>query len=85
MDDANTALKQKRYNLRNEVHRLAEGAFHKHLISGYGDSEYPDQFQIVYQGKPKHFPLQQAYTFLLKLVQRSQNLSHSHLEQEVTQ
>lgn len=80
MHDANTAFKQKRYNLREEVHRLAEGAFHRHLISGYGDSEYPDQFQIVYQGKPKHFPLQQAYAFLLRLVQRSHNPTHFHPE-----
>jgi hypothetical protein len=75
MNDANTALKENWYDLRGEVHRLAEGAFHQHLISGYGDSEYPDQFQIVYQGKPKHLPLQQAYMFLLRLVQRSQDPS----------
>jgi len=70
MNNANTALKHGNA-LRKEVHKLAEVAFHQHLISGYGDSEYPDQFQIVYQGKPKHFPLQQAYAFLFRLVQRS--------------
>ncbi len=78
MQDANTALKENGYYLRNEVHRLAERAFHRHLISGYGDSEDPDRFQIVYQGKPKHFPLQQAYAFLLRLVQRSQTSPSPH-------
>jgi hypothetical protein len=80
MYDANAALKKNCYDLRDEVHRLAEGAFHQHLISGYGDSEYPDQFQIVYQGKPKQFPLQQAYMFLQRLVQRSQDSPHSRPE-----
>ena len=57
--------------LRTEVHALAESAFHRHLISGHGDSEYPDEYQIVYQGKPKHLSLSGAYTFLTKLMQRS--------------
>jgi hypothetical protein len=70
MDSTNTALKI-RPTLREKVHRLAEEAFHQHLISGYGDGEYPDQFQIVDHGKPKHFPLQQAYTFLLSSMERS--------------
>jgi len=35
---------------RNEIHRLAEDAFYRHLISGYGNSEYEDKYQIVYQG-----------------------------------
>lgn len=57
--------------LRDEVHELAEAAFHRHLISGHGDSEYPDEYQIVHQGKPKHFPLSRARAFLAKLIQRS--------------
>jgi hypothetical protein len=57
--------------LRGEVHELAEAAFHRHLISGHGDSEYPDEYQIVHQGKPKHFPLSRARAFLAKLIQRS--------------
>ncbi|MBW4471913.1 MAG: hypothetical protein KME45_16125 [Stenomitos rutilans HA7619-LM2] len=57
--------------LRGEVHKLADAAFHRHLISGHGDSEYPDEYQIVHQGKPKHFPLSRARAFLAKLMQRS--------------
>ncbi|XGV95787.1 MAG: hypothetical protein ACAF41_23975 [Leptolyngbya sp. BL-A-14] len=57
--------------LRGEVHKLAEAAFHRHLISGHGDSEYPGEYQIVHQGKPKHFPLSRARAFLAKLMQRS--------------
>jgi hypothetical protein len=68
MHTANTALKHPNA-LREEVHLLAEIAFHRHLISGYGDSEYLDQFQIVYQGKPKHFLLEEAYTFLSNLLE----------------
>ena len=58
-------------HLRTEVHALAEAAFHSHLISGHGDSEYPDEYQIVYQGKPKHLSLIGAHAFLTKLMQRS--------------
>ncbi|MBW4579788.1 MAG: hypothetical protein KME42_09480 [Tildeniella nuda ZEHNDER 1965/U140] len=57
--------------LRAEVHALAEDAFHRHLISGHGDSEYPDEYQIVHQGKPKHLSLSGARAFLTKLIQRS--------------
>ena len=57
--------------LRTEVHALAEAAFHSHLISGHGDSEYPDEYQIIYQGKPKHLSLSGAQVFLTKLMQRS--------------
>jgi hypothetical protein len=53
---------------RNEIHRLAEDAFYRHLISGYGDSEYEDKYQIVYQGKPRHLPLKNAYLFLSDLI-----------------
>jgi hypothetical protein len=57
--------------LRDEVNKLAEYAFHRHLISGYGDGEYAEEYQIVYQGKPRHLPLQKARSFLLRLMQRS--------------
>lgn len=54
--------------LRYKVHQLAEQAFHHHLISGHGDGEYPDKYQIVYQGKPRHFSLPEAYYFLDELL-----------------
>lgn len=59
--------------LRNKVHQLAEAAFHRHLISGHGDSEYPDKYQIVYQGKPKHLSLRDAYALLNTLMGNVQN------------
>lgn len=55
--------------LREEVHSLAEEAFHLHLISGYGDGEYDDEYQIVYKGKPRHLPLERAKAFLIDLIQ----------------
>lgn len=55
--------------LREEVHALAEEAFHLHLISGYGDGEYDGEYQIVYKGKPRHLPLERAKTFLINLMQ----------------
>jgi len=58
-------------DLRTEVHELADAAFHSHLISGHGDSEFSDSYQIVRQGKPTHLPLNRARTFLAKLIQRS--------------
>lgn len=57
--------------LRQEVHQLAEEAFHRKLISGYGDGEYADKYQIVYQGKPKHYPLAHARDFLDRLLRTS--------------
>jgi hypothetical protein len=57
--------------LRAEVHALAEDAFHRHLISGHGDSEYASEYQIVYQGKPKHVSLSGAHAFLTQLLQRA--------------
>lgn len=59
-------------DLRQEVHKLAETAFHNHLISGYGDGEYAEAYQIVYQGKPKHLSLEAAHRFLVSLLKRSQ-------------
>lgn len=57
--------------IRNEVHKLAEQAFHRNLISGYGDSEYSDEYQIVFQGKPRHLPLTHARLFLSNLIKHS--------------
>ncbi|MBU7586164.1 MAG: hypothetical protein KAF91_25405 [Nostoc sp. TH1S01] len=54
--------------LRDEVRQLAEEAFHFKLISGYGDGPDMDEFQIVYQGKPRHLPLEQARLFLVNLL-----------------
>lgn len=54
--------------LRAEVHQLAEQAFHQGLISGYGDSEYPEEYQLVLEGKPRHFSLEYARSFLQELL-----------------
>jgi hypothetical protein len=50
--------------LRNEVRQLAEEAFHRKLISGYGDGADSEEFQILFEGKPRHLPLDQARSFL---------------------
>ena len=57
--------------LRDEVRQLAKEAFHRKLISGHGDGAETDEYQIVYQGKPRHLPLEQAYFFLMNLLHRS--------------
>ncbi|BAY22619.1 hypothetical protein NIES2100_23820 [Calothrix sp. NIES-2100] len=59
-------------SLRNEVRQLADQAFHLKLISGHGDGADSNEYQIVYQGKPRHLPLDQARLFLLNLLYRSQ-------------
>lgn len=61
--------------LKREVERLAEEAFHQHLISGYGDGERPNEYQIVYEGKPRHFPLEYTYSFLTQLLANHSELS----------
>ena len=58
-------------SLRNEVRELAEEAFHLKLISGYGDGQYGDEYQIVCDGKPKHFPLERARSILRNLTTSS--------------
>jgi hypothetical protein len=58
--------------LRNEVRELAEEAFHRKLISGYGDGQDIHEYQIVYQGKPRHISLAEARLFLIDLIYRSQ-------------
>jgi hypothetical protein len=54
--------------LRNEIRQLAEEAFYHKLISGYGDGADSDEFQIIIEGKPRHFPLQEARSFLNDLL-----------------
>lgn len=54
--------------LRSEVRQLADRAFHLKLISGYGDGQDSDEFQIVYQGKPMHFSLERARLILNDLI-----------------
>lgn len=54
--------------LKQEVTALAATAFHQHLISGYGDGESPGEYQIVIQGKPRHFSLEYAHDFLEQLL-----------------
>jgi phosphopantetheinyl transferase len=56
--------------LRDEVRYLAEQAFYRKLISGYGDGPESHEYQIVYQGKPRHISLEQARLFLLDLLYR---------------
>ena len=57
--------------LRDEIRELAEEAFHLKLISGHGDGEDRNEYQIVDQGKPRHLPLEQARFFLTNLLHRS--------------
>lgn len=57
--------------LRDEVHKLAEAAFHRNLISGYGDGEYAEEFQLVIEGKPRHFSLESARSILDDLLAQS--------------
>ncbi|MEA5515355.1 hypothetical protein [Nodularia sp. UHCC 0506] len=60
--------------LRDEIRQLADEAFHRKLISGHGDGPDMNEYQIVYQGKPRHIPLEQARFFLINLLYRSQVL-----------
>jgi hypothetical protein len=54
--------------LRNEVRNLAQEAFARNLISGYGDGPDNDEYQIVYKGKPRHFSLERARFLLSNLI-----------------
>ncbi|QLE56475.1 hypothetical protein [Nostoc sp. TCL26-01] len=58
-------------SIRDEVRQLAEEAFHLKLISGHGDGPDTLEYQIVYQGKPRHLPLEQARLFLVNLLYRN--------------
>lgn len=55
-------------DLKKEVQDLAEEAFHRKLISGYGDGPDNNEYQIVFQGKPRHLPLEYARSFLSDLL-----------------
>jgi hypothetical protein len=57
--------------LREQVRQLAEQAFHQHLISGHGDGEYEDEYQIFLEGKPRHYRLIRAFYLLQSLLQDS--------------
>ncbi|MBW4667822.1 MAG: hypothetical protein KME60_10410 [Cyanomargarita calcarea GSE-NOS-MK-12-04C] len=57
--------------LRKEVTELAEQAFHRKLISGYGDGPDSEEFQIAFQGKPRHLLLEEARSFLVDLLSGS--------------
>lgn len=57
--------------LKDEVEKLAEEAFHLKLISGYGDGPDAKEYQIVFKGKPRHFPLEDARAFLHNLLKHS--------------
>ena len=65
--------------LREEVRKLAEKAFHLKLISGYGDGQYSDEYQIVHNGKPKHYSLERARLFLNNLITSNED-NHWSLE-----
>jgi hypothetical protein len=57
--------------LKAEVEKLAATAYFQHLISGYGYGENPDQYQIVIQGRPKHYLLEEARAVLAGLLTHS--------------
>lgn len=65
--------------LKHEIEELAAEAFHQHLISGYGDGEYPDEYQIVIEGKPRHFPLEAARSLLTRLLRQHRQASLNQL------
>lgn len=67
-------------DLKNEIEHLAEEAFHRHLISGYGTGESSDEFQIVYEGKPRHFSLEYARQFLHQLINHKEPADLIHLD-----
>ena len=54
-------------NLREVVHQLAEQALAQGLISGHGDGEFDQEYQLVLEGKPRHFSLEHARLFLEQL------------------
>jgi hypothetical protein len=62
-------------DLRDEVRHLADAAFRKKLISGHGDGEYNSKYQIIFQGKPRHYELEYARDFLKNLLVRN-SLEH---------
>lgn len=61
-------MNETKADLREEVRQLAEEAFHQKLISGHGDGPNENEYQIVIKGKPRHFSLEEAHSFLENLV-----------------
>ncbi|MDF0556775.1 hypothetical protein [Kamptonema sp. UHCC 0994] len=58
--------------IRDRVHELAEKAFHRKLISGYGDGQDSNEYQIVWNGKPRHLSLEEALSLLTMLIDQAQ-------------
>jgi hypothetical protein len=58
-------------DLKGTVRKLAEEAFNRRLISGYGDGEFKDKYQINYQGKPRHLSFERAKAFLSRLIEEA--------------
>ncbi|HEY9908235.1 MAG TPA: hypothetical protein V6D18_11605 [Thermosynechococcaceae cyanobacterium] len=66
-------MTQAEIDLRQTVHELAEQAFHQGLISGFGDGEFEAEYQIVLEGKPRHFSLEYARSFLSDLLEQAES------------
>ena len=62
-----------RASLREEVRRLAQEAFHKTLISGHGDGGNAQEYQLVIEGKPRHYSLERAHSYLRALLELGAN------------
>ena len=58
--------------LRDEIRRLADEAFHRKLISGFGDGPDNNEFQVVIDGKPRHLPLDEARSVLNEMLRTNQ-------------
>ncbi|MGB3650458.1 MAG: hypothetical protein WBA41_04500 [Rivularia sp. (in: cyanobacteria)] len=54
--------------LRDQIRQLADEAFHRKLISGFGDGPDSSEFQIVIDGKPRHLPLEEARSVLNEML-----------------
>ncbi|MBE9127165.1 MULTISPECIES: hypothetical protein [unclassified Coleofasciculus] len=58
-------------SLEDEVRQLAEQAYHLHLISGYGEGPERGEYQLVCQGKPKHFSYEEARSLLKNMLKET--------------
>jgi hypothetical protein len=65
------------YQLKSEVEQLAAIAYFQHLISGHGNGEHPDRYQIVIQGRPKHYLLEEAHAVLTQMLEQPLALANS--------
>jgi hypothetical protein len=70
--------------LKSEVEQLATLAYFRHLISGYGQGEHPDRYQIVIQGRPKHYLLEEAHSVLAQLLGQLTSLASFPTELRAT-